>query len=429
MGQLTQNIIYFNDNSGAIRPNSEHFFYESGKTTDKAVYADKELTTPLAQPVISSSDGILPQIWLGSGGYRWVGKDSAGIQFFDRDNINIGDSIIDTASALIFKNVNDMVLGILANGDSVDLQPDQTAYTQGEATQTDGNGKEYLILSADSGVDVALNNGRFAHAQANFINSSDVDTIVDAKIDEHNDLAFGLVHVTMMTGHNNSVSAHAAAIDPKISTHNSDSAAHGNIDNKISTAVSDHNSSASAHGNIDNKISTAVSDHNSDSAAHGNIDNKISTAVSDGVSAHNISGTAHTDIRSFISTNTSDIDDLQLAIRSRSSCNVSAASATRTQVTTSSNSIIINSAAKGGTGIYNLTLTSGVAIDTIQLTPIYPIASGGGGADRTYTVQHDDDIPMNGTSTTNAFTVRCFSTLAGGALVDGSFRITVFYTE
>lgn len=327
MGQLTQNVIYFNDSAGAIRPSSQHFFYEAGTTTDKAVYADKELTTPLAQPVISSADGILPQIWLDSGGYRWIGKDSADVQFFDRDDINIGDSIIDTASALIFKTQNDMILGILANGESVDLQPDQTAYTQGNTTQTDGDGKEYLVLAVDSGGDVALNNGRFAHAQANFISPANVDT--------------------------------------KISTHNSDTAAHGNIDNKISTAVSAHNSSGVSH------------------------------------------------------------DDIRLGLRRRMSLTLSPTGST-SDLTISSDGVTINSVTKGLTGIYDIGLDTAVAIDSIQLTPVF--SSGAGGADKTYSCQYDDNIPMNGSITSSAFTIRCFSTLTGGALVDGGFRVTVFYT-
>ena len=67
MGQLTQNIIFFNDSVGNIAPASRHFFYEAGTSTPKAVYSDPELTTPIDQPVLADSAGFLPQIWLESG--------------------------------------------------------------------------------------------------------------------------------------------------------------------------------------------------------------------------------------------------------------------------------------------------------------------------------------------------------------------------
>ncbi len=263
MGQLSQDIIFYNDNTGAIRPGSQHTFFEAGTTTPKDVFADPDLTTPLGQPVVSAADGILPQIWLGSGAYRWIGKDNTGNQFFNRDNINLSESTLNLTSAIFFENEADLIAGFDITGSSVNLQAGQTARTQGSSTPTDNGGREFYIDDLDLGGGLLLNNGRYANPQQNFASINDIDL----RITDHDNGGIGDVH------------------DILLGEHNADSGAHGdNINDRI-TAHDDLS--------LNNVHTTMMLGHNGDSVAHGsNIDGRIST--------HNGSGSAHSDIRLLI---------------------------------------------------------------------------------------------------------------------------------
>lgn len=61
------------------------YFYSPGTTTAKAVYLDRNAGTQAANPYTLDSNGTA-QVY-GSGIYRVVIKDSAGVTKFDRDNI------------------------------------------------------------------------------------------------------------------------------------------------------------------------------------------------------------------------------------------------------------------------------------------------------------------------------------------------------
>jgi hypothetical protein len=230
--------------------------------------------------VVSAADGILPQIWLDSGAYRWIGRDQFDNQFFDRDNINLSESVLNVSSAIYFEDEASLVSGFDITGQSVDLQPGQTARTQGEVDPTDTGGREFYIYTIDLGGGLLLNNGRWANPQSNFATSTDIDS----KILTHNNatLVSG-THAQLLTDHNADNTAHGPAIDAKITTHNADNTAHEPaIDAKITT----HNADNTAHGPaIDAKITT----HNADNTAHAPaIDAKITT--------HNSSTSAHANI-------------------------------------------------------------------------------------------------------------------------------------
>ena len=235
MGQLVQNIIYFNDGVGNILPGFKSFFYEAGTTTPKTVYSDQGLKTPIVQPVIADSAGVLPQIWLESGPYRWQGFDENDVQKFDRDNINSAESNVNSSSNFYFNNNLEMTQGILYNGESIDLQNGQVASTVYGVAPNDGLGSQYVIQATDSGGDILLNNGRYAHKTGNFATSSEIDSDIAA----HDGLPLNSVHTNMMNSHNADVAAHAAAIDPKISTHNSSGTAHTDIRGLITTNTTD----------------------------------------------------------------------------------------------------------------------------------------------------------------------------------------------
>jgi hypothetical protein len=68
------------------------YFYEPGEgsTTLKSVYADKELTTPLTNPVILGASGRAPTIWL-DGDYHVKMTDSADVTIWDIPNYEPAD--------------------------------------------------------------------------------------------------------------------------------------------------------------------------------------------------------------------------------------------------------------------------------------------------------------------------------------------------
>ena len=61
-------------------------FYESGTSTLKTIYSDSSETTPIANPVTLGANGEEPSIFY-SGSARVIGKNSAGVQVFDRDPV------------------------------------------------------------------------------------------------------------------------------------------------------------------------------------------------------------------------------------------------------------------------------------------------------------------------------------------------------
>ena len=278
MGQLTQQVIFFNDAVGNIEPGSSHTFFEAGTTTPLAVFSDKELTTPIVQPVLANSRGILPQIWLQPKSYRWIGEDANLEQIFDRDDVNFAENVVNTSSSFVFSTVNNMVLGILINGESIDLQDGQSASTQGSVSPKDGLGEDYIVEAVDPGGSIALNNGRFATELENFESSDDVTAAIsvhnsnasahplaiNAKITTHDSLSLGAVHTTLMTGHNADSLSHPdirTEINDDITAHNTASGTHNDIRTKITNDISSHNGSNLAHSDIRNLI-----DNNTDKA-------------------------------------------------------------------------------------------------------------------------------------------------------------------
>ncbi len=64
------------------------YFYVHGSTlTPKDTYSDNGLSVPNSNPVVLSSSGVLPNVFL-SGSYRVILKDKDGVQQWDRDSIN-----------------------------------------------------------------------------------------------------------------------------------------------------------------------------------------------------------------------------------------------------------------------------------------------------------------------------------------------------
>lgn len=87
---------FYNGTPAAPLAGGKMYFYEVGESlTPKNTYADNGLTTANSNPVILSSSGVLPNVFL-DGSYRVILKDKNGVQQWDRDSIN---AIIDLAFA------------------------------------------------------------------------------------------------------------------------------------------------------------------------------------------------------------------------------------------------------------------------------------------------------------------------------------------
>jgi len=91
-----------NATTGVPLSGAQLFTYVTGTTTDKATFADKALSIANTNPLISNSAGFWENtagarvdIW-GSGSFKFVAKDSAGVELFTNDPV---DDVITTVSS------------------------------------------------------------------------------------------------------------------------------------------------------------------------------------------------------------------------------------------------------------------------------------------------------------------------------------------
>jgi hypothetical protein len=108
------------------------FFFESGTTTQRAVYQDAELTLAYSQPVLADSDGVFPDIYPDASGlYRVLMRDADGVNLpgYPVDGVVV-PAVIATAADIPFSptegndatNVQDAILNAGASTeDSADL--------------------------------------------------------------------------------------------------------------------------------------------------------------------------------------------------------------------------------------------------------------------------------------------------------------------
>jgi len=151
MPTLKQEILYYNDSFGKVRPNAKMYFYEAGTTTKKNTYTDEDLANKNQWPLISDGAGVFPPIFLETGGYRIIWKDENDVQFNDRDNLNISDTTILSTSDFYFEDLTKAKLGVSINGSTIDLQIGQAVRTLGSNTSTDGEGAEWLVVAGGTG--------------------------------------------------------------------------------------------------------------------------------------------------------------------------------------------------------------------------------------------------------------------------------------
>ena len=83
---------YFTDNAALLSGGKLNFFEDDGGTTPKDTFTTNALSVANANPVILSSSGVMPDIFL-DGAYRVTLENSAGVQLDEADNVNAGDDV------------------------------------------------------------------------------------------------------------------------------------------------------------------------------------------------------------------------------------------------------------------------------------------------------------------------------------------------
>ena len=109
MPTLKQEILYYNDSAGLIRPGAKIYAFDSvATTTPKKTYTSSSLAVENPHPVVADGAGVFPPIWLEAGGYGIVWKDQDDVQFQARDNINIAETTILSTSDFYFSDLSDL---------------------------------------------------------------------------------------------------------------------------------------------------------------------------------------------------------------------------------------------------------------------------------------------------------------------------------
>ncbi len=86
MARFSNPVSQYSDINGVPLPGSTLDFFEPGTTTRKDTFSDSGLTTANANPVVTDSDGRIPDIFL-DGTYKVVLKNAAGSTIWTRDPV------------------------------------------------------------------------------------------------------------------------------------------------------------------------------------------------------------------------------------------------------------------------------------------------------------------------------------------------------
>lgn len=116
------------DMNSLIIPGAILHFYLTGTSTTETIYSDVGLTTPLANPVIATSAGIWPAIYLDDAvSYRVVLEDSDGstIPGFDFDPYIPG--IADVLTEVVYNNIKDLADAAAEDAAQVAIDADQVS--------------------------------------------------------------------------------------------------------------------------------------------------------------------------------------------------------------------------------------------------------------------------------------------------------------
>ncbi|CAO3447828.1 hypothetical protein [Azospirillum argentinense] len=93
------------DANGAPLAGAKLYFFETGTSTPKVVYADIGLSTLHPHPVVADAAGLWPAIYLGPGSYKLEMKDADGVTVWTQDSVesssaSIGTKVVTNIAAL-----------------------------------------------------------------------------------------------------------------------------------------------------------------------------------------------------------------------------------------------------------------------------------------------------------------------------------------
>lgn len=183
------------DADGAPLAGGKLYTYEAGTSTPKTTYTDKDAGSANTNPVVLDADGY-GDVWLDTGGYKFVLKDSSGNLLWEKDDIDGGStggyasSVISKSSgfALSINEQNNVIVCTAAL--TVSLLPSATAgdgfaavfinTSSGNVTlDPDGaetiNGAATLVVNAGMSVSIHTD-GTAWYAAYGFIADSSVST-------------------------------------------------------------------------------------------------------------------------------------------------------------------------------------------------------------------------------------------------------------
>lgn len=186
-------------NDGKLLRGGRIYFYESGTTTPKSIYADTELTIELTNPVVLDASGAA-DIFLGDGAYRVLIQDSNGVQV--RPPL---DGIVGTGgSGGLGGDVKTKSFLTYDGLRTLTTVPD-LVYVAGRTSEGDGGQGWFQLVPASTLIDddgVVLTSGAGAHVYQR-IYSGDIDprwfgvrynVTVDNFLSMYHALAASVVH-------------------------------------------------------------------------------------------------------------------------------------------------------------------------------------------------------------------------------------------
>jgi hypothetical protein len=132
------------------------YFYKVGTTTAKTIWVDRNELTVAANPYTLDSNGTA-QIY-GSGTYRIVIKDSAGVTKYDRDNITVVGE--DGTTTTVDATSGNQAVSLPAGGVMSYFKTDHTAntvtITPSVGGQTINGLSSYILTVGGEGVHMSL---------------------------------------------------------------------------------------------------------------------------------------------------------------------------------------------------------------------------------------------------------------------------------
>lgn len=160
--------------TGAIEPGSTLEFYVTGSGTPKTTYSDAALSVPSSVgDLTANASGLFGGIFLASGDYKVILKDSDGVQVWSADPVAAALSTAATTSVAGVIEIATVAEALLATSSTLAMTPATTAQAiqQGFSTGTTG-GTANAITGTPSITPTALADGMKAVIKATASNTS-----------------------------------------------------------------------------------------------------------------------------------------------------------------------------------------------------------------------------------------------------------------